>query len=68
MGIQQDSQNIGGKMQAEIVCLKYSVLCALYYFCKVIPLLVELTWKPKAWWDAEYLGLAWHAAGAWAGA
>ena len=66
MGIQQDSQNTGVKMQAEIVhfTFKYSVLCALYYFCKVIPLLVELTWKPKAWWDAEYLVLTWNAAGA----
>lgn len=32
MGIQQDSQNTGVKMQAEIAhfIFKYSVLCALY--------------------------------------
>lgn len=38
-------------MQAGIghFIFKHFVLCASYYFYKVIPLLVELTWKPKTW-------------------
>lgn len=44
MGTQWDSQNTGDKLQAETVhfIFKYTVLCALYRFCKMIPFLAEL--------------------------